>query len=86
MKRSIDTYERQILVFVLAWAPYGGPCDDDTFPEFGLRADQLRNRFQRIVVAMMACRDGLDEQDRDLLARAHGYIRTAGRPSRSLMP
>ena len=84
MKRSMDAFERQILAFVLAWAPYGGPRDDDTFPEFGLHAGQLHDRFRHIVVALMACRDSLDERDRDLLVRAHGYIRTAARSSKAL--
>jgi hypothetical protein len=84
MKRSMDAFDRQILAFVLAWAPYGGPRDDDTFPEFGLRASQLHDRFRHVVVAMMTCRDGLDERDRNLLVRAHGYIRAAARPSKAL--
>jgi hypothetical protein len=84
MKRSMGAFERQILDFVLAWAPYGGPRDDDTFPEFGLHVSQLHDRFRHIVVALMACGDSLDERDRDLLARAHGYIRAAARPSKAM--
>jgi hypothetical protein len=45
----MDGFDRQILQFGLAWAPYAGPADDDVFPEFGITAEELNVRFVAIV-------------------------------------
>jgi hypothetical protein len=45
---SLNAYDRHVLNFVLTWAPFGGHSDDDAFPEFGLDAQQLWDRFEQI--------------------------------------
>ena len=49
----MDTFERVLLKFVLAWAPYGGPREDDVWLEFGMTAEQLCVRFARIVSGLI---------------------------------
>jgi hypothetical protein len=71
----MDRFDRRILQFVLAWAPYVGPSDDDVFPEFGITADELRSRFLRIVASQAKCVRDLENADRVLLARASAYVR-----------
>ena len=46
---SLDRFERDVLEFVLRWAPYGGPRDEDTLPQFGMTCERLRERFRAIV-------------------------------------
>ncbi|MDH6195887.1 hypothetical protein M2272_002527 [Mycobacterium frederiksbergense] len=78
MLRSIeqmDSFERLILKFVLAWAPYGGPREDDVWIEFGMTTEQLCLRFTRIVNGLLPRFRGLPAEDRCLLERACGYLR-----------
>ena len=34
---------------MLRWAPYGGPRDEDTLPQFGMTCERLFERFRAIV-------------------------------------
>ncbi|OBF13680.1 hypothetical protein [Mycobacterium sp. ACS4331] len=45
----MDNFEREILLFVLEWAPYGGPHEEDVFPRFGLTVAQVRERVESIL-------------------------------------
>lgn len=45
----MDAFDRSIVRFVLAWAPYGGPHDDAACREFGLDADVIIRRFSAVV-------------------------------------
>ena len=65
---SIDLFDRELLKFVLNWAPYGGPPDDEVLPRFGIQSDQLRRRVHEIVHAGLARNVHID--DRILLLRA----------------
>lgn len=69
--------ERQLLAFVLQWAPYGGPFDEDTFPRFGLTASAVMRRFDRIVVCAEMRLDELNDRDADLVRRANAVTRLA---------
>lgn len=71
----MDTFERVLLKFVLAWAPYGGPREDDVWLEFGMTAEQLCVRFARIVSGLVPRAKGLSVADRCLLERACRYLR-----------
>ncbi|MEV0669513.1 hypothetical protein [Mycobacterium sp. NPDC050441] len=71
----MDSFERFLLKFVLAWAPYGGPREDDVWLEFGMTVDQLRARFARIVAALVTRVRALPAADRCLLERACRYLR-----------
>jgi hypothetical protein len=44
-----DRFAHDIVSFMRAWAPYGGPPADEALPEFGLTRDQLIQRYQQIV-------------------------------------
>ena len=71
----MDSFERVLLNFVLAWAPYGGPREDDVWLEFGLTAEQLCVRFARIVSGQLPRARSLSAADRRLLERACRYLR-----------
>ena len=71
----MDWFDRGILQFVLAWAPYGGPRDADVFPQFGMTADELVARFNRIVATQIKHVGHLEDSDRLLLARAVAHLR-----------
>lgn len=45
----MDIFERELVTFVLKWAPFGGPTDDETFPLFGMSAECLKQRFRELV-------------------------------------
>lgn len=69
----MDWFDRQILQFVLQWAPHGVLHDEDTFPKFGMNVEQLIVRFSQIVSAPVTT--GLPEADRELLHAARQYER-----------
>lgn len=46
---GMDNFDREILLFVLQWAPFGGPHEEDVFPRFGLTVAQLRERVLTIL-------------------------------------
>jgi hypothetical protein len=71
----VDSFERDILQFVLAWAPYGGPREDDVWLQFGMTAEQLGGRFATIVAGLVPRVRTLPSIDRSLLQRACGYLR-----------
>jgi hypothetical protein len=48
---SLDDFDRAIIKFVIQWAPYGGPSDEDLFPRFGLTRDRLFARIESIIRA-----------------------------------
>lgn len=81
----MDCFDKQILQFTLAWAPYGGSRNEDTFPEFGITADELAVEFHRIVATQLRRVRDLANSDRLLLARASAYVaraRAANRDAR----
>ena len=40
-RAAMDWFDRKVLQYVLFWGPAGGMDDEDVFPEFGMRVDQL---------------------------------------------
>jgi hypothetical protein len=50
-RRRLERIDRQLLTFVLNWAPYGGPPEDECFLEFGMAAHRVRERCVEIVCA-----------------------------------
>ena len=82
-RAAVDWFDRKVLQYVLFWAPAGGMDDEDVFPEFGMRVDQLNERFNSIVSTLRGCSSNIDATDRDLLVRARrhqlsGRLRHAG--------
>ncbi|WP_328514754.1 ribosome silencing factor [Mycolicibacterium palauense] len=69
----MDWFDRSIVEYVLAWGPHDAIDDEDTFPAFGMSADQLEQRFVRIIAGHAASRRRLDHADRELLGRARAY-------------
>lgn len=66
----MDAYDRHLVAFVLTWAPFGGPLDEDAFPRFGLSGRALYDRFHRIIAAAHSHMYELDELDEELVRRA----------------
>lgn len=78
---SMDRFDRHIVEFVLKWAPYGWPPENETFIEFGLHAEELQKRFWSILRAMRTQVRSLDNFDRNLLARACTFGPSSCHPS-----
>ena len=68
----------------MRWAPYGGPRDEDTLPEFGMTRDKLRERFRAIVGdrAPTASQAGADQA---LIKRAAKLLDTELRVARAAL-
>ena len=66
--RPVDQFDLEIVEFVLCWAPYGGPPEDECVPRFGMPPDRLRSRFRDIV--RNGLRRHLDADSKALLERA----------------
>jgi hypothetical protein len=64
----MDWFDRQIVQFIVWWAPFGGPSEEDTLPRFGLTPEQLARRFDRIVSKLSASEDRLGSDEAKLLA------------------
>ncbi|MUL50100.1 hypothetical protein FZI85_30075 [Mycobacterium sp. CBMA293] len=61
----LGDFDREIVEFVIRWQPFGGPSDEDVFPEFGMSAARLWARCAEIAV-MSRGRCYID-RDRSLL-------------------
>lgn len=66
--RTLDQFDRALLEYVLCWAPYGGPPDEDIVPSFGILAHELPGRVNEI--ASCGRRQALSFDERVLVARA----------------
>lgn len=71
---KIDWFDAKIVTTVLAWAPYGGPNDEDVFIEFGLTAEELMHRFAMVVANLRSERRSLSNADHVLLCRAINHL------------
>ena len=72
-RAAMDWFDRKVLHYVLFWAPAGGMDDEDVFPEFGMRVDQLNERFDSIISTLSGRGNNIGDSDRDLLARARRH-------------
>jgi hypothetical protein len=77
-QRQLDRFDRDLLAFMLSWAPYGGPPDSECFVEFGMNADRVRERCVEVVCAARAVDYG--DTERSLLLRASRLL--LGPPAR----
>jgi uncharacterized protein DUF3263 len=48
---SLDAFDRAMIEFAVQWEPYGGPREEDIFPQFGLTLDRLFARIESIIDA-----------------------------------
>ncbi len=62
----MDPFDRQIVQYVIRWAPFGGPPDDEVFPCFGLTPAQLGQRFDEIASTMLSSDDSTSIDDHEL--------------------
>lgn len=76
--RVDDPFHWEIIAFMVSWAPYGGPSDEDALPTFGMNCQDLVARFNKVVRALMGQRAHLSEQQLDLLLRAERLLPPIG--------
>ena len=80
--RKLDRFDRDLLAFLLSWAPYGGPPDNECFVEFGMNADRVRERCMEVVCT---ARPGqYSDADRTLLLNASRLLGPIQRDKRSI--
>jgi hypothetical protein len=46
---TLDRFDLEIVEFMLTWAPYGGPTEQECMPLFGMTPARLEIRFRTIV-------------------------------------
>ena len=73
---TIDAFDRELVKFVVNWAPYGRPPEDEVLPRFGVSSDHLDQRVCDIAAAGLARNLCID--DRALLLRALALLDAAG--------
>lgn len=67
-KRKLDRFDRDLLTFMLSWAPYGGPPTDECFVEFGMDAERVRERCMQVICTARPADFG--DTEHSLLLRA----------------
>lgn len=72
--RADDPFHWELIVFMVSWAPYGGPSDEDALPRFGMNSKDLATRFNDVVQALARMRKHLSEQQHELLQRAQRLL------------
>jgi RNA polymerase sigma-70 factor (ECF subfamily) len=75
---QLDWFDREILRYVLLWAPYGEGRDEDVYPTFGMTAEQLVDRFHRIIHTSVPRLGRLTKSDCELLDKARQLPRIFG--------
>jgi hypothetical protein len=84
-KRRLDRFDRDLLAFILSWAPYGGPPENECFVEFGMSSDRVRERCMEVVCTAQASEFG--ESECSLLLRGSRLLLgSVQRESRSPAP
>lgn len=68
---GVDRFDWEIVAFVVKWAQYGGPREDDVMPAFGMTCQELQKRFTTIVNALIRSESlRVTRQQHELLKRA----------------
>lgn len=74
---GVDRFDWEIVTFVVKWAPYGGPREDDVIPTFGMTCQELQKRFTAIVNAMIGSETlRVTRRQHELLKRAVALLET----------
>jgi len=76
---QLDWFDREIVRYVLLWAPHGEVWDEDVYPTFGMTVEQLVDRFHRIIDTSVPRLGLLAKSDRELLDKARQLPRIFGR-------
>jgi hypothetical protein len=72
----LDWYDRQILTFVLDWAPNPQPPNGEALVQFGIDAHRVMRRFDAVVDVITSRQVPLEEADLNLVRRAEGFRST----------
>jgi RNA polymerase sigma-70 factor, ECF subfamily len=75
---QLDWFDREIVCYVLLWAPYGELWNEDVYPVFGMTVEQLVDRFHRIIAMFVPRLGRLAKSDRELLEKARHLPRVLG--------
>jgi hypothetical protein len=84
-KRRLDRFDRDLLAFMLSWAPYGGPPANECFVEFGMSIDRVRERCMEVVCTARAAEYG-DAEHALLLRGSQLLLGPVQRERRSAAP
>ena len=68
--RDLDSFERAMIEFVLSWAPYGDPPEEDCLPLFGKTVPALKAEIRELVATPRCC----SSDSRTLLMRVARVI------------
>jgi RNA polymerase sigma-70 factor, ECF subfamily len=71
---QLDWFDREIVRYVLLWAPHGEMWNEDVYPAFGMTVEQLVDRFRRIVVTSVPGMGRLAMSDRELLDKGRRQL------------
>jgi hypothetical protein len=80
----LDRFDRDLLTFMLSWAPYGGPPENECFVEFGMTVDRVRERCLEVICTARAAEYG--DAERSLLFRTAQLLGPIQRDRRSIAP
>jgi RNA polymerase sigma-70 factor (ECF subfamily) len=75
---QLDWFDREIVRYVLLWAPNGEGWGEDVYPTFGMTVEQLLERFHRIIDTSVPRWGRLAKSDRELLDKARQLPRVFG--------
>ena len=75
---QLDWFDREIVRYVLLWAPYGEVWDEDVYPTFGMTVEELVDRFHRIIDTSVPLLGRVAKSDRELLDNARQLPRVFG--------
>jgi RNA polymerase sigma-70 factor, ECF subfamily len=75
---QLDWFDREIVHYVLLWAPHGEVWDEDVYPAFGMTVEQLIDRFRWIIATSVPRLGHLAKSDRELLDKARELPRIFG--------
>jgi len=67
---QLDWFDREVVRYVVLWAPHGEGRDEDVYPMFGMTVEQLVNRFNRIIDISVPRLGRLAKSDRELVDKA----------------
>jgi len=73
----MDQFDRNLVEYVLSWAPFGGPPAEEILPRFGFPSDQLGKRIRDIAYPRL--RRIIEIDERVLLGRALDSVERGAR-------
>jgi RNA polymerase sigma-70 factor, ECF subfamily len=76
--RQLDWFDREIVHYVLLWAPHGEMWDEDVYPAFGMTVEQLVDRFHRIIDTSVPRLGCVAKSDCELLDKGRQLPRIFG--------